>query len=106
MDLTSFAAPVEALKKGAEGTDDFHGKHDHIDEQDTEKHHHGVFLHLLRTFGGFLFQVVLLYLAHIKDQHLKIHLLVIAPQVPMSPLTISDSMVLPIRFWKWSSAFS
>ena len=52
MDLTSFAAPVEALKKGAEGTDDFHGKHDHIDEQDTEKHHHGVFLHLLRTFGG------------------------------------------------------
>ena len=26
------------------------------------------------------FQVVLFYLAHIKDQHLKIHLLVIAPQ--------------------------
>lgn len=80
MDRTSFAAPVETLKKRAEGADDFHGKHYHIDEQDTEKHHHGVFLHLLRTLGGFFFQVVLFYLAHIKDQHLKIHLLVIAPQ--------------------------
>ena len=67
MDLTSFAAPVEALKKGAEGTDDFHGKHDHIDEQDTEKHHHGVFLHLLRTFGGFLFQRTMLITSFLLD---------------------------------------
>ena len=37
------------LKEGAQGADHFHGEDDHIDQQDTEEHHHGIFLHLLRA---------------------------------------------------------
>ena len=78
-DLTSFTA-LRALKKGSQRAYDFNRQNDHIDKQDAEEHHHGIFLHLFGTFGCFFFQVVLFNLAHVKYQHFEIHLLVIAAQ--------------------------
>ncbi len=43
------------LKEGTQGADHFHREDDHIDQQDAEEHHHGIFLHLLRALSCLFF---------------------------------------------------
>ena len=74
-----------SLKKGPEGPDDFYGQDDHINKQDAEYHHHGIFLHLLGAFSGFFFQIILLNLPHIEREHLKVHLLIVTAQCADQP---------------------